>query len=112
MEHFGTTGTTGIVDGTEVRIRRPTVGRKDRDKFISDKKRQNAVKAMVAALTDEDGRMRSALRSSREAARTSRTPASWSWLSSWPTVPQWRSSPCRLTGVHQQIVDLTAARQM
>ncbi|WP_405706571.1 transposase family protein [Streptomyces sp. NBC_00069] len=35
--------------------RRPAVGRKDRDKFISGKNKQNAVKAMV--LTDEEERM-------------------------------------------------------
>ncbi|MFI6864314.1 transposase family protein [Streptomyces sp. NPDC050421] len=35
--------------------RRPAVGRKDRDKFISGKNKQNAVKAMV--FTDGDGRL-------------------------------------------------------
>ncbi|MFG2539327.1 transposase family protein [Streptomyces sp. NPDC048511] len=52
--HFGETGKTGIIDGTEIRVRRPAVGRKDRDKFISGKNKQNAVKAMI--FTDEDGR--------------------------------------------------------
>ncbi|MEU2762236.1 transposase family protein [Streptomyces sp. NPDC007094] len=53
--HLGETGRTGIIDGTEIRVRRPAVGRKDRDKFISGKNKQNAVKAM--ALTDEQGRL-------------------------------------------------------
>ncbi|MGW8955952.1 transposase family protein [Streptomyces sp. NPDC055709] len=58
VEHLGPTGRTGrtgIVDGTEIRVRRPTARRKDRDKFISGKNKQNAVKAMVVA--DEDGRV-------------------------------------------------------
>nr|WP_241836167.1 transposase family protein [Streptomyces sp. JS01] len=38
-----------------MRVRRPAVGRKDRDKFISGKNKQNAVKTMV--LTDEQGRL-------------------------------------------------------
>ncbi|MFJ8762953.1 transposase family protein [Streptomyces cyaneofuscatus] len=53
--HLGETGKTGIIDGTGIRVRRPAVGRKDRDKFISGKNKQNAVKAMV--LTDEQGRL-------------------------------------------------------
>ncbi|MER6771008.1 transposase family protein [Streptomyces bacillaris] len=55
IEHLGQAGKTGIIDGTEIRVRRPAVGRKDRDCFISGKNKQNAVKAMV--LTDADGRM-------------------------------------------------------
>ena len=55
IEHLGATAATGIIDGTEVRVRRPKAGRKDRDAFISGKSRQNAVKSMV--VTDADGRM-------------------------------------------------------
>ncbi|MFD5872176.1 transposase family protein [Streptomyces sp. NPDC060322] len=55
VDHLGRAGKTGIIDGTEIRVRRPAVGRKDRDKFISGKNKQNAVKAMV--FTDEDGRL-------------------------------------------------------
>ncbi|WP_328543934.1 transposase [Streptomyces europaeiscabiei] len=55
VEHLGVDGRTGIIDGTEIRVRRPAAGRKDRDKFVSGKTRQNAVKAMV--LTDAEGRM-------------------------------------------------------
>ncbi|MER6559271.1 transposase family protein [Streptomyces sp. NPDC001027] len=55
VDHLGATGKTGIIDGTEIRVRRPAQGRKDRDKFISGKNKQNAVKSMV--VTDEDGRV-------------------------------------------------------
>ncbi|MFZ4279853.1 transposase family protein [Streptomyces rhizosphaericola] len=44
-----------IIDGTEIRVRRPAAGRKDRDKFISGKNKQNAVKSMV--VTDAEGRV-------------------------------------------------------
>nr|WP_252981060.1 transposase family protein [Streptomyces chartreusis] len=53
VSHLGASGKTGIIDGTEIRVRRPAVGRKDRDKFISGKNKQNAVKSMV--VTDGDG---------------------------------------------------------
>ncbi|MGP4006646.1 transposase family protein [Streptomyces sp. 4N124] len=46
---------TGIIDGTEIRVRRPAAGRKDRDKFVSGKAKKNAVKSMV--LTDAEGRV-------------------------------------------------------
>ncbi|MEU0414753.1 transposase family protein [Streptomyces griseorubiginosus] len=55
VEHLGTSGTTGIIDGTEIRVRRPAAGRKDRDRFISGKNKQNAVKSMV--VTDGEGRL-------------------------------------------------------
>jgi hypothetical protein len=55
IDHLGASGKTGIIDGTEIRVRRPAVGRKDRDKFISGKSKQNAVKTMV--VTDGDGRV-------------------------------------------------------
>ncbi|MEU8789774.1 transposase family protein [Streptomyces sp. NPDC048643] len=47
VEHLGSSGMTGIIDGTEIRVRRPAAGRKDRDRFISGKNKQNAVKSMV-----------------------------------------------------------------
>ncbi len=47
IDHLGASGQTGIIDGTEVRVRRPVVGRKDRKRFISGKNKQNAVKSMV-----------------------------------------------------------------
>ncbi|MEJ8673019.1 transposase family protein [Streptomyces sp. MS1.AVA.1] len=50
IEHLGASGQTGMIDGTEIRVRRPAAGRKNRDKFVSGKTNQNAVKSMV--LTD------------------------------------------------------------
>ncbi|MFE3866159.1 transposase family protein [Streptomyces goshikiensis] len=50
IDQLGASVQTGIIDGTEIRVRRPAVGRKDREKFISGKNKQNAVKIMV--LTD------------------------------------------------------------
>ncbi|WP_415940116.1 transposase family protein [Streptomyces sp. 039-1] len=55
IDHLGADGQTGIIDGTEIRVRRPAVGRKDRDKFVSGKNKQNAVKSMV--VTDAEGRL-------------------------------------------------------
>jgi hypothetical protein len=55
VDHLGSSGKTGIVDGTEIQVRRPATGRKDRDGFISGKNKQNAVKTMV--VTDDDGRV-------------------------------------------------------
>jgi hypothetical protein len=55
VDHLGGTGKTGIIDGTEIRVRRPAQGRKDRDKFISGKNKQNAIKSMV--VTDDEGRV-------------------------------------------------------
>ncbi|MGW7825229.1 transposase family protein [Streptomyces puniciscabiei] len=55
IEHLGASDQSGIIDGTEIRVRRPAAGRKDRDKFVSGKTNQNAVKSMV--LTDAEGRV-------------------------------------------------------
>ncbi|MFE3168954.1 transposase family protein [Streptomyces sp. NPDC059224] len=55
VDHLGASKMNGIIDGTEIRARRPAAGRKDRDKFISGKNKQNAVKSMV--LTAGDGRV-------------------------------------------------------
>ncbi|WP_327166286.1 transposase family protein [Streptomyces zaomyceticus] len=55
VDYLGVSGQTGIIDGTEIRVRRPAAGRKDREKFISGKNKQNAVKSMV--VTDADGRL-------------------------------------------------------
>ncbi|MER7983726.1 transposase family protein [Streptomyces sp. NPDC095817] len=48
-------GSTGIIDGTEIRVRRPAPGPKDRNTFISGKHKRNAVKSMV--VTDGEGRV-------------------------------------------------------
>ncbi|WP_260470746.1 transposase [Streptomyces sp. RP5T] len=55
VDDLGARGKTGIIDGTEIRVRRPDAGRTDRDKFISGKNKQNAVKTMV--VTGGDGRV-------------------------------------------------------
>lgn len=55
VDHLGASGKSGIVDGTEIRIRRPAVGRKDRGKFISGKSKKNAVKSLV--VSDGDGQV-------------------------------------------------------
>lgn len=55
VDHLGSSATVGIIDGTEIRVRRPATGRKDRDQFISGKNKQNAVKSMV--VTDAEGRV-------------------------------------------------------
>ncbi|MFD9330355.1 transposase family protein [Streptomyces sp. NPDC060065] len=75
VDDLGVTGQTGIIDGTEIRVRRPAAGRKDRNKFISGKNKQNAVKSMV--VTDGEGRMLWCTRPGPGVARTSPTPASW-----------------------------------
>ncbi|MEV4928102.1 transposase family protein [Streptomyces roseoverticillatus] len=53
--HLGESGKTAILDATEIRVRRPAQGTAGRDRFISGKSKQNAVKAMV--LTNAEGRL-------------------------------------------------------
>ncbi|MEU0235662.1 transposase family protein [Streptomyces sp. NPDC006170] len=55
VDNLGAGGRTGIIDGTEMRVRRPITGRRDRGKFISGKNKQNAVKSMV--VTEGEGRV-------------------------------------------------------
>jgi hypothetical protein len=55
VDHLGASGKTGLIDGTEIHVRRPATGRKDRDTFIPGKNKQNAVKTMV--VTDGEGRV-------------------------------------------------------
>ncbi|MFJ5833542.1 hypothetical protein [Streptomyces sp. NPDC093089] len=74
VDHLGVSGKTGIIDGAEVRVRRPAAGGKDRDSFISGKNKQNAVKSMM--VTDGEGRVLWCSRPCPEAARTSPTPGS------------------------------------
>ncbi|MEU0143989.1 transposase family protein [Streptomyces albidoflavus] len=75
IDHLGASGQTGIIGGTEVRVRRPAVGRKDREKFIAGKNKQNAVKSPWSSRTPRGGCC-SAVRPSLRAVRTSRTPGS------------------------------------
>ncbi|MFH8716088.1 hypothetical protein [Streptomyces zaomyceticus] len=37
VDHLGASGQTGIIDGTEIRVRRAAAQRKDRDTCISGK---------------------------------------------------------------------------
>ncbi|WP_237530278.1 hypothetical protein [Streptomyces sp. SID3915] len=37
VAHLGATVKTGIINGTKIRVRRPAVGRQERDKVISDR---------------------------------------------------------------------------
>jgi hypothetical protein len=55
IAYLGAVPQTAIMDATEIRVRRPAAGRPGRDRYISGKSRQNAVKAMV--LTDHCGRI-------------------------------------------------------
>ncbi|WP_329266563.1 hypothetical protein [Streptomyces pseudovenezuelae] len=72
--HLGENEQPGIIEGTEIRVRRPAAGRKDRDEYISGKNKQNAAKSMVCI--DADGRLLNAARLSPRAVRTSLVPAS------------------------------------
>jgi hypothetical protein len=45
----------GLLDATEVRVRRPAAGRAGRQRFVSGKARANTVKALV--ITDAEGRL-------------------------------------------------------
>ncbi|GGY60055.1 hypothetical protein GCM10010363_46950 [Streptomyces omiyaensis] len=47
VDHLGASGQTGIIGGTEIRVRRPAAGRKDRDVFLSGK---NKVEHGIAPL--------------------------------------------------------------
>ncbi|MGW4027275.1 transposase family protein, partial [Streptomyces sp. NPDC005009] len=53
--HLGADGKTGIIVGTEIRVRQPVGGRKDREAFVSGKNKQNTVKTMI--VTDGGGRV-------------------------------------------------------
>ena len=55
VECLGANGRSGIVDGTEIRVRRPAASLRNRDKFVSGKTKQNAMKSMI--LADAEGRM-------------------------------------------------------
>ena len=50
VAHLGATGQVGLLDATEVPVRRPAAGR---SRFVSGKARANTVKALV--ITDAEG---------------------------------------------------------
>src|SRR3712207_4606064 len=55
VAHLGASGQLGLLDATEVRVRRPAAGRAGRRRFVSGKARANTVKALV--ITDAAGRL-------------------------------------------------------
>ncbi|MFD9865602.1 transposase family protein [Streptomyces alboflavus] len=55
IEHLEAKGRSAIIDATEIRVRRPAAGTPQRDRYVSGKSRQNAVKILV--VTDTDGRL-------------------------------------------------------
>ncbi|GAA0475716.1 transposase family protein [Streptomyces olivaceiscleroticus] len=55
VDHLGASGQSAIIDATEVRVRRPAPGTDGRDRYISGKSQQNAVKALV--ITDAQERL-------------------------------------------------------
>jgi len=52
---MGVTGQLGLLDATEVRVRRPAAHKAGRQRFVSGKARANTVKALV--ISDAEGRL-------------------------------------------------------
>jgi hypothetical protein len=55
VAHLGANRQLGLLDATEVRVRRPAAHKAGRHRFVSGKSRANTVKALV--ITDADGRL-------------------------------------------------------
>ncbi|MWA16176.1 transposase [Streptomyces sp. BA2] len=55
VDHLGSSGQSAIIDATEIRVRRPSQGTNGRDRYVSGKSKQNAVKVLV--VTDTQGRL-------------------------------------------------------
>ncbi len=55
VAHLGATGQLGLLDATEVRVRRPAAHKAGRQRFVSGRARANTVKALV--ITDAEGRL-------------------------------------------------------
>jgi hypothetical protein len=55
VAHLGASGQLGLLDATEVRVRRPAAHKAGRQRFVSGKARANTVKALV--ITNADGRL-------------------------------------------------------
>src|SRR3712207_268755 len=55
IAHLGASGQLGLLDATEVRVRRPAAHKAGRQRFVSGKARANTVKALI--LTDPAGRL-------------------------------------------------------
>ncbi|WP_037845358.1 helix-turn-helix domain-containing protein [Streptomyces sp. NRRL S-455] len=50
VDHLGSSGTTGIIDGTEIRVRRPAAGRKDQRQRKAHSSRRIRVEHGIAHL--------------------------------------------------------------
>ncbi|MGW4538564.1 helix-turn-helix domain-containing protein [Streptomyces chartreusis] len=74
IDHLGENEKTGIIDGTEIRVRRPAAGRKDRDKFISG--RTSRTPSSPWSSRTRTASCCTAARLSPRVVRTSRMPAS------------------------------------
>ena len=55
VAHLGASRQLGLLDATEVRVRRPAAHKAGRQRFVSGKARANTVKALV--ITDAEGRL-------------------------------------------------------
>jgi hypothetical protein len=55
VAHLGASGQLGLLDATEVRVRRPAAHKAGRTRFISGQAHANTVKALV--ITDPDRRL-------------------------------------------------------
>jgi hypothetical protein len=95
VDHLGASGKTGIIDGTEIRVRRPAAGRKDRNRFISGKNKQNAVKTMV--VTDGAGRVLFCSPTRPGSCADITHARQLGLISFWPMGPRSRSSPMPAT---------------
>ncbi len=59
VAHLGASGQLGLLDATEVQVRRPAAGRAGRRRFVLGRARANTVKALV--ITDAEGRSASGI---------------------------------------------------
>ncbi|MFE8956650.1 transposase family protein [Streptomyces althioticus] len=95
IDHLAAIGKTGIIDGTEIRVRRPAVGSKDRDRFVSGKSKQNAVKTMV--VTDGNGCVLFCSPTRPGSCADITHARQLGLVRSWPTYPRRRCSPTPAT---------------
>ena len=85
VAHLGASGQLGLLDATEVRVRRPAAGRAGRQRFVSGKARANTVKALV--ITDPDGRLLFCGQTRPGAIHDLTRSARPAWSSCWPSPP-------------------------
>ncbi|WP_448620107.1 transposase family protein [Geodermatophilus sp. URMC 65] len=92
VAHLGASGRVGLLDVTEVRVRRPAAGRAGRHRFVSGKARANTVKALV--ITDRAGRLLFCGQTRPGAIHDLTQVRQAAWSSCWPSP---RASPCSPT---------------